>query len=101
MKVLIIGSGGREHALAWKLSKSPLLKQLYCAPGNPGTFGIGTNLDINIKDFEEIKRVVKENSIGMVVVGPEDPLVNGLRDYFEADPSLKDIVFVGPGKDGA
>lgn len=101
IKVLIIGSGGREHAMAWKLSKSPLLEQLYCAPGNPGTSGIGINLDINIKDFAEIKRVVKENSIGMVVVGPEDPLVNGLRDYFEADPSLKDIVFVGPGRDGA
>lgn len=101
IKVLIIGSGGREHAMAWKLSKSPLLEQLYCAPGNPGTSGIGTNLEINIKDFGEIKRVVKENSIGMVVVGPEDPLVNGLRDYFEADPTLKDIVFVGPGKDGA
>ena len=101
IKVLIIGSGGREHAMAWKLSKSPLLEQLYCAPGNPGTSGIGINLDINIKDFAEIKRVVKENSIGMVVVGPEDPLVNGLRDYFEADPALQDIVFVGPGKDGA
>ncbi|MBP1671626.1 MAG: purD [Bacteroidetes bacterium] len=101
IKALIIGSGGREHALAWKLSSSPLLEQLYCAPGNPGTAKMAINLDINIKDFAQIKNAVLDNSIGMVVVGPEDPLVNGLRDFFEDDSQLKDIVFVGPGREGA
>jgi|SRR3989339_262458 len=101
MRVLIIGSGGREHAIAWKISKSPLLTKLFCAPGNPGTSAVSENLPIDIKDFESIKKAAIENSIEMVVVGPEDPLVNGLRDYFESDPLLKEVIFIGPGSCGA
>lgn len=101
MRVLIIGSGGRESAFAWKISKSPLLQTLYCAPGNPGTAEIATNIEIDIKDFSQIRRVVLQYSIEMVVVGPEDPLVNGLRDYFENDPKLQSVVFIGPDKMGA
>ncbi|MFA5851008.1 MAG: phosphoribosylamine--glycine ligase [Bacteroidales bacterium] len=101
MRVLIIGSGGRESAFAWKLSESPLLEALFCAPGNPGTAGIATNIEINIKDFSLIKSAVLQHSIQMVVVGPEDPLVNGLRDYFEDDPQLSDVIFIGPDRSGA
>ncbi len=101
MRVLIIGSGGRESAFAWKLSESPLMEALYCAPGNPGIAQIATNIEINIKDFTLIKSAVLQHSIQMVVVGPEDPLVNGLRDYFENDPQLKDVIFIGPGSSGA
>ncbi|MEN6618867.1 MAG: phosphoribosylamine--glycine ligase [Rikenellaceae bacterium] len=101
MRVLIIGSGGRESAFAWKLSKSPASVALYCAPGNPGTARVADNIEINIKDFNSIKSAVIQHSIQMVVVGPEDPLVNGLRDFFESDPQLNDVIFIGPGKLGA
>lgn len=101
MRVLIIGSGGREHAIAWKISQSPLLSKLYCAPGNPGTSEIAENLPLDIKDFESIKRAVLHNSVQMVVVGPEDPLVNGLRDKFESDSDLQGVYFIGPGSAGA
>ncbi len=81
MNVLIIGSGGREHALGWKIGQSPLLKHLFFAPGNPGTTLLGTNLDVQPGDFESIRREVLENEIDLVVVGPEAPLVEGIHDF--------------------
>jgi len=101
MIVLIIGSGGRENAFAWKISKSPILDKLYCAPGNPGTARIATNINIDIKDFYVIKQAVLKYYIEMVLVGPEDPLVNGLKDFFKKDPQLKNVIFIGPDKVGA
>ena len=101
MNVLILGSGGRESALAWKLSQSPLLDRLYCLPGNPGTASIAENLKGSVSDFDGIKSAVLENKIDLVVVGPEDPLVKGLRDYFKADADLASIRFVGPSAEGA
>ncbi|MEA4868079.1 MAG: phosphoribosylamine--glycine ligase [Rikenellaceae bacterium] len=101
MRVLIIGGGGRENAIAWKVSQSNLLTSLFCAPGNPGTSGIARNLEIDLKDFNSIKDAVTTHKIGMVIVGPEEPLVEGLRDFFENDSQLKHVMFVGPGKEGA
>lgn len=101
MNILLLGSGGREHALAWKLAQSSKLSTLYIAPGNAGTKTIGTNLPIAVNDFEGIKNAVKEHSIDIVVVGPEDPLVNGIADFFLADDELKNIPVVGPNKTGA
>lgn len=100
-RVLIIGAGGREHAMAWKISRSKLLGKLFCAPGNPGTSQIAHNLAIDIKDFQAIKQSVLDNNIDMVVVGPEEPLVNGLQDFFIKDNSLKNIAFIGPSSHGA
>ncbi|HRN41683.1 MAG TPA: phosphoribosylamine--glycine ligase [Vicingus sp.] len=101
MNVLILGSGGREHAFAWKLAQSPKLTKLFIAPGNAGTSEIGTNVNISATDFEAIKKFVLENKVNMVVVGPEDPLVKGVHDYFLADAQLKNIPVIGPQKDGA
>ena len=101
MKVLILGSGGREHALAWKIKQSSSCSALFCLPGNPGTAKIAHNLKGDLKDFESIKSAVIENNIDMVVVGPEDPLVNGLRDFFAADDRLSTVLFVGPSAAGA
>jgi len=101
MNVLILGSGGREHALAWKLAQSSKLNQLFIAPGNAGTAQVGTNVNIGVNDFESIKSFVLENNVSMVVVGPEDPLVNGIHDFFLADEQLKNIPVIGPKKDGA
>lgn len=101
MNILILGSGGREHAFAWKLSQSKKLGKLYIAPGNAGTSSVGTNIAISVTDFEGIKKFVLENSINMVVVGPEDPLVKGIYDYFQADAQLKSIAVIGPQKAGA
>lgn len=101
MKVLILGSGGREHALAWKIKQSSSCSALFCLPGNPGTAKIAHNLKGDLKDFESIKSAVIENNIDMVVVGPEDPLVNGLRDFFAADDRLSTALFVGPSAAGA
>lgn len=101
MNILIIGSGGREHALAWKIKQSPKCENLYVAPGNGGTTDLATNLDINVKDFSAVKAAVKENKVGLLVVGPEEPLVNGLVDTLKADDSLKDLLIVGPGQLGA
>ena len=101
MRVLIIGSGGREHALAWKISSSVLLTQLFCAPGNPGTAQCAVNLSVDYRDFDSLKRAIIDNHIEMVIVGPEDPLVDGLRDRFEHDEDLSDIIFIGPGSSGA
>lgn len=98
MNVLLLGSGGREHALAWKIAQSPLLDKLYIAPGNAGTAQVGTNLPISATAFDEIKKAVKEYSINLVVVGPEDPLVKGVHDFFLNDEELKSIPVIGPQK---
>lgn len=101
MNVLLLGSGGREHAFAWKMSQSPLLSNLYIAPGNPGTAEIGTNLPIAVTDFEGIKSAIISHHIELVVVGPEEPLVRGIRDFIEADAMISHVGIVGPGKLGA
>ncbi|WP_114749086.1 phosphoribosylamine--glycine ligase [Pleomorphovibrio marinus] len=101
MNILLIGSGGREHAFAWKISQSNLCNQLFVAPGNPGTAGLGKNLNISITDFEGIKATCIGQNIDLIVVGPEEPLVKGLRDYLKGFPETKAIPLVGPGKDGA
>lgn len=101
MNVLILGSGGREHALAWKITQSPLINQLYIAPGNAGTTKAGTNLSINISDFEAVKNEVIAKNIELVIVGPEAPLVEGIHDYFSTDLELKNIPIIGPKKEGA
>ncbi len=101
MKILLLGSGGREHALAWKLAQSPKLEKLYIAPGNAGTSAVGENVDIKATDFESIKTFVLERSIDMIVVGPEDPLVQGIYDYFQEDITTRDIAVIGPSREGA
>jgi phosphoribosylamine--glycine ligase len=99
--ILLIGSGGREHAIAWKLAQSPLLNKLYIAPGNAGTSEVGTNVEISGNDFESIKKFVLEQAVDMVVVGPEEPLVRGIHDFFLNDEALKRIPVIGPQKAGA
>ena len=101
MNILIIGNGGREHAMAWKIRQSPNCDKLYVAPGNAGTALVAENVDIGVNDFHKLGRFCQDRTIELVVVGPEAPLVNGIRDYFESDPWLKDILIVGPGKVGA
>ena len=101
MNVLIIGSGGREHAFAWKIAKSSSCNQLFIAPGNAGTAKVGININIEINDFESIKNFVLAENIELVLVGPEDPLVNGIYDFFKEDEQLKDISLIGPSKEGA
>jgi len=101
MNILIIGGGGREHALAWKIAQSPQLDSLYIAPGNAGTAGVGTNVPIGVEDFEGIKQLVLEKEIKLVVVGPEAPLVAGITDFFMADPDLANVAVIGPGMKGA
>ncbi len=101
MNVLVLGSGGREHAIAWKIKQSKDCNALFCMPGNPGTAQIATNLAGGASDFEAVKAAVLANGIDIVVVGPEDPLVNGLKDKFAADAQLKDVLFVGPSQRGA
>ncbi len=101
MKVLLLGSGGREHALAWKIAQSPLLTKLYIAPGNAGTAACGENLDIKADDFDAIGIFISQNSIDMLVVGPEDPLVQGISEYFTTRREFNDLLVIGPGKAGA
>lgn len=101
MKILLLGSGGREHALAWKMIQSPKVEKLYIAPGNAGTANLGENVAIDVNDFPAVGRFVVEKAINMVVVGPEVPLVNGIVDYFAATPELKHVGIIGPAKDGA
>lgn len=101
MNILLLGSGGREHALAWKMAQSPALNKLFIAPGNPGTATLGTNIPVSADDFPAIKKLVLENAVDMVVVGPEDPLVKGVVDFFRADENLMDIPVIGPDKIGA
>lgn len=101
MNVLVIGSGGREHALAWKIAQSDKVNNLYIAPGNAGTCSVGENVNIDISDFQSIKTVVLKNNINLVVVGPEQPLVDGIVDYFKQDNELKNVKIIGPDKRGA
>jgi phosphoribosylamine---glycine ligase len=91
MNILLIGSGGREHAFAWKLKQSTLCNKLLIAPGNAGTALCGTNLDIAVNDFEKLACACKEHSVDMILVGPEEPLVKGIYDFFKSNPATKDI----------
>ncbi len=101
MNILIIGSGGREHTLTWKISQSDQVNKIFVAPGNAGTAQIATNLELAVNDFNEIKKAVLTNHIELVVVGPEDPLVNGIVDFFESDEELSKVNIVGPSKEAA
>ena len=101
MKLLLIGAGGREHALAWKMAQSPQCDKLYIGPGNAGTKNCGENVPISVNDFEKLKAFCVDNQVDMVVVGPEDPLVNGIYDDFKADVRTKNIPVIGPSKAGA
>lgn len=101
MNILVLGSGGREHAFSWKISQSPLCKNLFVAPGNSGTATIAKNIDANVTDFHAIKTIVISNQIDMVVVGPEDPLVQGIHDFFLNDDDLKQTAVIGPQKAAA
>ncbi|HVW96443.1 MAG TPA: phosphoribosylamine--glycine ligase [Mucilaginibacter sp.] len=101
MNILLLGSGGRESAFAWKLAQSPKCTELFIAPGNAGTGRFGTNLDIKVPDFDGIKNAVLSNKIDLVLVGPEEPLVKGIHDYFLADDQLKNVPVIGPQREGA
>ena len=101
MNILLLGSGGREHALAWKIAQSPKTTKLFVAPGNAGTASVAVNAAISATDFPAIKQFVLENQINMVVVGPEDPLVKGIADFFAGDSDLKNVALIGPSAKGA
>ena len=101
MNVLVLGSGGREHALSWKIAQSSLCEKLFIAPGNAGTAQIGENVNINVTDFESLKTFVIENEIEMLVVGPEKPLVKGIYDFFKNDEVLSEVCVIGPSQEGA
>lgn len=101
MNVLLLGGGGREHAMAWRLSQSPLCKALYVAPGNAGTSEYATNLAVNPNDFPAVKAAVLAHDISLVICGPEEPLVRGVQDFFQADPELRSIRFIGPSAEAA
>lgn len=101
MNVLILGSGGREHAFAWKIARSPELNKLFIAPGNGGTRLVGKNISLNPNDFAAVGKFALDNNIEMIVVGPEEPLVKGIQDFFKSDSALKNILFVGPSSAGA
>jgi phosphoribosylamine--glycine ligase len=101
MNILLLGSGGREHALAWKIAQSLKTDRLFIAPGNAGTATVGTNVAIGVNDFPAIKAFVLTHAVNMVVVGPEEPLVNGIADFFGADAALASVPVIGPGRDGA
>ncbi|MEQ8910381.1 MAG: phosphoribosylamine--glycine ligase [Vicingaceae bacterium] len=101
MNVLILGSGGREHALAWKIKQSEQVKAVFIAPGNAGTLDLGNNLNLNPSDFEAVAEAVKEHTIDMLVVGPEDPLVNGICDFFKSKKEYQNLLIIGPAKEAA
>jgi phosphoribosylamine--glycine ligase len=101
MNILLLGSGGREHAIGWKVSKSPKVDKLFIAPGNAGTSAIGKNIPLSVNDFTSIRQFVLENKIGLVIVGPEDPLVNGIADFFIEDEQLKNVPVIGPVRKAA
>ena len=98
MKILLLGAGGRENALAWKIAQSSILDELFIAPGNAGTKQYGKNVSLNLSNFPEIKDFVLKNGIEMVVVGPEEPLVNGIADFFKTDLALQKCALIGPSK---
>lgn len=101
MKILLLGSGGREHALAWKLTQSKKLTKLYVAPGNAGTSQVAENIDINVNDFQKIEQFIIENAIEMLIVGPEEPLVKGLRNYLQKNKDLEKLIMIAPDENGA
>ncbi|MBA2498577.1 MAG: phosphoribosylamine--glycine ligase [Chitinophagaceae bacterium] len=101
MRILLLGAGGREHALAWKLTQSPSCSQLFIAPGNAGTALCGTNISISLNDFEKIKAACISENINMVIVGPEDPLVNGIVNYLQQEPALEELHIIGPSREAA
>jgi len=101
LNILILGSGAREHAFAWKIHQSKLLTNLFIAPGNAGTLQFGNNIDLSVNDFEAIKKVCIINTIELVFVGPEDPLVNGIYEFFKNDSELNEITVIGPSKEAA
>jgi len=101
MNILILGSGGREHTFAWKVSQSPLCNALFVAPVNSGTASIATNIDVSVTDFQGLKNQVLIHAISMVVVGPEDPLVKGIYDFFSNEPELQHVAVIGPTKAAA
>lgn len=101
MRILLLGSGGREHALAWKIAQSKKVEKLFIAPGNAGTSQVGENVPLSVCDFEAISRFVLDNGISMIVVGPEDPLVKGIYDYFKNDAELSNVAVIAPSKDAA
>ena len=101
MKILLLGSGGREHALAWKIAQSTKVEKLFIAPGNAGTASCGENVAIKADDFETLKQFTVDNGVDMVVVGPEDPLVKGIYDKFKNDPRTAGVPVIGPSKAGA
>ena len=101
MNILLLGSGGREHAFAWRIRQNPLCTELFIAPGNAGTTDLGTNLSIDPNDFESLKEVCLEENVTLLIVGPEAPLVNGIYDFFKSDPQLQDILVLGPSKAAA
>ncbi|MZP55557.1 MAG: phosphoribosylamine--glycine ligase, partial [Bacteroidales bacterium] len=101
MNILILGSGGREHALAWKLAQSKKVSRIFIGPGNAGTASIGNNLPLDPESFEGIKKAVLDNDIRMLVVGPEAPLVAGIHDFFASDEQLRNIPVIGPDRSAA
>lgn len=101
MKLLLLGSGGREHALAWKIAQSPKVEKLYIAPGNAGTSSVGENVNIKATDFNALKAFVLKENVSMIVVGPEDPLVEGIYDYFQGNAETQHIAIIGPTREGA
>ena len=101
VNVLLLGSGGREHAFAWSIARSKRLARLFIAPGNAGTAACGTNVDINPNNFGSVKQFVLSNNINMVVVGPEEPLVKGIYDFFKEDNQISNIPVIGPSTRGA
>ena len=101
MNILVLGSGGREHSISWKLAQSSKMDKLYIAPGNAGTHELGENVEISVNDFEGIKEFIKKNQINMLIVGPEEPLVKGITDFLRHDSQLEKLIIIGPGKKGA
>ena len=101
MNILIIGAGGRSHTLAWKMAKSPYCSKLFIAPGNGGTTECGTNVNIDVNDFKAQKEFCLNNDIALLVVGPEEPLVKGVYDFFAEDEATKHIIIIGPSSKGA
>ena len=101
MNILLLGSGGRESALAWKIQQSPLCDNLFIAPGNPGTVQYGSNVNLAINDFKGISAFITANAIELLIIGPEDPLVNGLHDYLDALPEHNKLMIIGPKQKGA